>query len=325
MVGYQRNDSMTANQKLIAGCVSGVMTRFITQPLDVIKVRTQLQKKALSENERRKWFRTTRMILKEEGIAALWHGHNVGQIHSILAVSSQFYAYELSTKYTADTFGDSKFRPFLQFLCGIFAGCCSATLVLPLDVIRVRQMIVKEQYPSIIKGAREVYATGGILAFYQGLNASLLQMGPAVGISFGIFNLVQTLILSLLSECRDEKCKRASGNVHKPENLLLASTVAGSISGFISKTLTYPFDLVKRRMQISTHKADVRFQVPSTSKDLASCTGLAKCFVQLYKVEGLKGLYRGFKVTIYKAQLTSVVAFTTYELFCYAIREVKAR
>lgn len=36
----------------------------------------------------------------------------------------------------------------------------------------------------------------------------------------------------------------------KAEHLILASTVAGSTAGFISKTMTYPFDLAKRRMQI---------------------------------------------------------------------------
>lgn len=101
---------MTANQKLIAGCVSGVMTRFITQPLDVIKIRTQLRKRSLTAEERAKWFSTSRQILREEGLTAFWHGHSLGQVHSVLAFASQFYVYELATKYVANTAIDKPYK-----------------------------------------------------------------------------------------------------------------------------------------------------------------------------------------------------------------------
>lgn len=78
-----------------------------------------------------------------------------------------------------------------------------------------------------------------------------LQMGPAVGISFSVFRVVQQGILHYLSDCTEENCHLAPGNAHRPEYLLLASTTAGSIAGFVSKSMTYPFDLAKRRLQIA--------------------------------------------------------------------------
>jgi hypothetical protein len=75
-------------------------------------------------------------------------------------------------------------------------------------------------------------------------------MGPQVGLSFTTFQLLQQQILRLFHKC-DGECKHAPGNVHKPEYLLFATTIAGSCAGFISKTATYPFDLVKRRLQIA--------------------------------------------------------------------------
>ncbi|XP_059055340.1 mitochondrial thiamine pyrophosphate carrier-like [Achroia grisella] len=323
MVGYHKDDIMTPNQKLIAGCISGMATRFITQPLDIIKLRTQLQKMQALD-KKKIWFRTTRKILKEEGVTAFWAGHNLGQIHSILSVSSQFYMYELTTKYVAGLSHDRDKQPYLFFFCGVFSGCCCATLVIPIEVIRVRQMIVKDQYRGLLNGVREVYNYGGILGFYEGLSASLLQMGPSVGISFGVFRFLQPRILKYFHDCTTENCIHRSKNTNKPEHLLLASTVAGSIAGFVSKTITYPFDLAKRRLQIASHKEDLRYQIPSTSRNLAKCSNLPDCIINTLKTEGLRGLYRGWKVTIYKAQVTSVMAFTTYELVCYAIREVES-
>lgn len=68
-----------------------------------------------------------------------------------------------------------------RFLCGIFAGCCSSTLVNPLEVIRVRQMIINDQYGGLIKGAKAVYRYGGVTAFYEGLTANLLQVNVVCG------------------------------------------------------------------------------------------------------------------------------------------------
>ncbi|CAH0402118.1 unnamed protein product [Chilo suppressalis] len=325
MVGYVKDDIMTQSQKLFAGCVSGVMTRFITQPMDVIKIRQQLQKKSAFSRSLKRWFGTTRKIFREEGIRAFWHGYTLGQFHSILSVSSQFYVYEMATKQVENSQVDIKYKPFLLFLCGALAGGTTATIVMPLEVIRLRQMLVKDQYRGFLNGAKAVYRTGGILAFYEGLSASLMQMGPAAGISFSVFRNVQPLILGILKECTEESCKHVSGNVHKPEHLLVASTIAGGIAGFISKTVTYPFDLVKRRLQIASHQEDVRYRTPSTSKHLLKCTSLLGCLRDTYKSEGILGLFRGWKITIYKAQVTSVVAFTTYELMCYTIREFDVR
>ncbi|CAH2228373.1 jg17297, partial [Pararge aegeria aegeria] len=78
MVGYRQEDSLTPSQKLIAGSISGVVTRFVTQPLDVLKVRTQLQKKT-TESKSLTLYGISKKMLLEEGITAFWHGHILGQ------------------------------------------------------------------------------------------------------------------------------------------------------------------------------------------------------------------------------------------------------
>lgn len=75
MVGYHKDDPMKTEQKLVAGVFSGVMTRFITQPMDVIKVRTQLIRKP-----KKSIVRIGQKILTEEGILAFFQGHTLGQV-----------------------------------------------------------------------------------------------------------------------------------------------------------------------------------------------------------------------------------------------------
>lgn len=47
---------------------------------------------------------------------------------------------------------------------------------MPLEVVRVRQMMVQDQYKGLFNGMRRVYRYGGVPAFYSGLGASLLQV-----------------------------------------------------------------------------------------------------------------------------------------------------
>lgn len=101
MVGYDKNESLTPDQKLIASMLSGVITRSMTNPLDVVKVRAQLQKKAIS-NPNRQWFQITRTIIKETGVKSLWRGHYVGQVFcgpSIQYISPRLWLGSLQ-KYT---------------------------------------------------------------------------------------------------------------------------------------------------------------------------------------------------------------------------------
>ncbi|CAH4038978.1 unnamed protein product [Pieris brassicae] len=81
MVGFTKNEDMTPHQKIIAGCISGIVTRFITQPLDVLKIRTQLERR---KRRQRTLMETSRKIFFEEGMTAFWHGHNLGQKHTAI-------------------------------------------------------------------------------------------------------------------------------------------------------------------------------------------------------------------------------------------------
>lgn len=77
------------------------------------------------------------------------------------------------------------------------------------------------------------------------------QMGPQVGVSFGIFSYLQPLLLDYLNDCSGDSCnKSTSYNRYSARHLLIASSLAGSVSGLVGKTITYPLDLAKRRLQV---------------------------------------------------------------------------
>ncbi len=71
---------------VVAGFSSGCMTRFLCHPLDVLKIRFQLQiepiSRASSVSKYRTVSQTFSCIVREESMAALWKGHVSAQILS---------------------------------------------------------------------------------------------------------------------------------------------------------------------------------------------------------------------------------------------------
>src|SRR5277367_5695444 len=74
----------TKQQVIIAGGVAGLVSRFCIAPLDVVKIRLQLQPHSLSDPLSYRGikgpiykgaFSTIRAIVKQEGIRALWKGN----------------------------------------------------------------------------------------------------------------------------------------------------------------------------------------------------------------------------------------------------------
>ncbi|ELK30973.1 Mitochondrial thiamine pyrophosphate carrier [Myotis davidii] len=90
MVGYDPKADDRSISKLevaVSGSVSGLVTRALISPLDVIKIRFQLQIERLSHRDPNAKYhgilQAGRQILREEGPTAFWKGHIPAQLLSI--------------------------------------------------------------------------------------------------------------------------------------------------------------------------------------------------------------------------------------------------
>ena len=71
---------------VVAGFTSGCLTRFLCHPLDVLKIRFQLQIEPISRDSAVSKYRTVgqtfQCIIREESMYALWKGHVSAQLLS---------------------------------------------------------------------------------------------------------------------------------------------------------------------------------------------------------------------------------------------------
>ncbi|VDM16276.1 unnamed protein product [Hydatigera taeniaeformis] len=321
MVGFDvsKYQNVSSSDFLAAGCISGFCGRACVQPLDVVKVRFQLQVEPISTMQEsakyRSIFQAIRCIIKEEGLGAFWKGHLSSQILAVCYSGVQFTSFELYTRWCAHLLPKSgedgevcqTFASAVNFTCGCLAGVTSATCTQPLDVLKTR--FIAQGEPRVYNNLREAITTiarkEGFNGFFRGLSPSLLLTAPQTGLNFAVYKLTIHLI-SLWQT-------RVLGHPPPdPTNAgLVQSVFAGAFAGMVSKCTVYPMDVAKKRLQVQGfEEARNHFGSPLIVK------GLRDCIVKTWRNEGLEGLFKGLQPSILKACLSMGCRFAVYEKVC---------
>ncbi|XP_015927484.1 mitochondrial thiamine pyrophosphate carrier [Parasteatoda tepidariorum] len=319
MVGFERTSSQGRFHELdymTAGAVSGFVTRTLFQPLDVIKIRFQLQIEPIDGSRKSKYHgmaHAFKCILKEEGIQALWKGIVPAQFLSTTYGALQFVTFEILTQQAESNLPEKlqhDAKTLINFSCGALAGCVATTGSLPFDVLRTRLVAQGEPktYRNIFHAAKTMYCTEGFFSFYKGLAPTLVQITPNAGAQFAFYKLFQSLWNYMFKTDA------------KPPSMF-QSSFCGAASGTLAKMFIYPLDLIKKRIQVQGFEA-ARIQFGAVRR----YTGLIHCATCILKEEGVLGLYKGLWPSVLKAACTTGSHFLYYEetlkFLAYLHREV---
>lgn len=257
MVGYDpKKINLTTKEQAYVSVGTSVLTRLLIQPFDVIKIRYQVQYEPISKKSQLSKYRSLTQsistIVKEEGFFALWKGHLTGQVLSLSYNSAQFFWFELFTRYSIDKWSflsDTENKKFaLHFLCGGLAASCTVITNQPVDTIRTRLVTQGEPrvYNGIYDAIKKVYLNEGIKGFYRGTLPAILLVTPESAFRFGIYQFLNSHWSKLI-----EYLSVVQTKAHLDKDIgMIQSSVNGSLAGVTAKTIVYPFDLAKKRLQI---------------------------------------------------------------------------
>lgn len=294
IIKEKKLDKNSVTIQASAGAIGGCATRFFCQPLDVLKIRFQVQIEpvSLSSNSGvyKGVFQGFTHIINNEGWFALWKGHVAAQILSISFCTFQFSLFESITAYVFTRAPRlDAVSPGVNFTAGVSAGCMATVIAYPFDTIRTRLVVQGE--PKVYKGITDVISQmcgkEGALSLYRGLWPTLIQIGPYVGCQFALYRF--------LIEKYDEFVEKDSHNS-------LRSLSCGAIAGALSKTLVYPLDLTKKRLQMQGFAEKHNYK------------GLLDCLLITVKKEGPSALMKGLSPSLLKAFISSALQFYFYEL-----------
>jgi len=271
------------------GGFSGAIAKTITAPIERIKLVVQTQdanpKIRSGEVPRYKGIVDCGMrIYNEQGLRRFWDGNFTNCIRYFPT-----QAFNLAFK---DTFKGMfpKYNPKTEFasffganlVSGGLAAAGSLTIVYPLDYARTRLASDVGSGKKSFSGlgdciAKTVRGPGGFFALYTGYGVSVVGIVGYRGLQLGCFDTITGL------------------NPYKTDKGVLGAVTtfaAAQTAITIGAGATYPFDTVRRRLQMQSEKP--------VEEHIYKGTG--DCFKKIAAEEGLaKGLYKGFLANVVRS------------------------
>ncbi|TIA95784.1 hypothetical protein E3P96_03754 [Wallemia ichthyophaga] len=252
---------------LLAGGISGAASRTAVSPMERLKILQQVQ----SNSEYTRFWPSLLKMYTEEGFKGFYRGNYLNCLRIFPYSGIQFSTYEVVKVFLGGGRKDAHLSNLERLSAGAIAGCASVTATYPLDLVRSRLSIATAslglessrrdaQLGILGMGKKVYYEEGGIRALYRGSVVSCAGIAPYVGCSFAIYEALKPYVPVESNRCM----------------MLLI----GAVSGTISQTITYPCDVLRRKMQVNG--------IFGPKYD-----GSIDAVRHIVKSEGVKGLYRG--------------------------------
>ncbi|KAL1603995.1 mitochondrial thiamine pyrophosphate transporter [Paraconiothyrium brasiliense] len=291
-------------QVVAAGAIAGLISRFVIAPLDVIKIRLQLQVHSLSDPLSTRGVQgptykgtlgTLKYILREEGLTGLWKGNVPAELMYLCYGGIQFSAYKYGSTLLESIPAPYELPgPAVSFISGATAGACATTATYPLDLLRTRFAAqgTERVYTSLVASIRHIAQHEGPKGFFRGLGAGVSQIVPYMGLFFASYEGLKPVM------------------ANSPLALPFGGSdgISGIMASVFAKTAVYPLDTTRKRLQV---------QGPMRSKfvhrNIPMYSGVISTLVTISKREGMRGLYRGLTVSLLKAAPAASVTMWTYE------------
>lgn len=294
---------------LLAGGIAGAVSRTATAPFDRVKVYLITSQAASPATVGSLSAKTSGMsaigqgiwsIYQEGGLRGFWLGNGLNCMKIIPESAIKFFTYEYMKRFFAryvDGKSDSRdISGMSRFISGGIGGMASQLSIYPIETLKTRLMSSMSN-PGHVRGmallghtVHEMWARGGLRAFYSGLGAGLLGVFPYAAIDMSTFEGTKLFYL------------RYTG---KEEPGVLALLAFGSFSGSVGASIVYPLNLIRTRLQASGTPAH-----PTIYKNFFDAA------YQTYAKEGILGFYRGLVPTLAKVVPAVSISYVVYDHVC---------
>ena len=308
----------SVGDSMMAGAFAGMLSRVVVAPLDVIKIRMQVQVEpvggggTLGAGKYRGIAQCARTILKEEGARGLWAGTVPALFLWVPYTAVQFAALGEFKRVARENGGDPE-KPPLAFLGGAVAGATATVVTYPFDVMRT---VLAAQgsprvYDSLQDAAAGILKNRGPAGLYAGVGVTLLEIAPASAIQFGVYALLRDVVCShsASSSRTDQSSRRESISP-------LLNAACGFGAGSVARVIIHPLDVVKKRFQVAGLARSLRYGERVATAEFSS---FASAFATIFRKEGVRGFYKGLTPGLIKSAPASAITFAAYEVASRAI------
>ncbi|AAS54180.2 AGL311Cp [Eremothecium gossypii ATCC 10895] len=279
---------------LVAGGTAGLFEALCCHPLDTIKVRMQIYRRANEGTKPPGFLRTGANIYSGEGLLAFYKGLGAVVIGIIPKMAIRFSSYEFYRTLLADR-QTGVVSTGNTFLAGVGAGVTEAVLVVnPMEVVKIRLQAQhlhgaaeQQKYRNAIQAAYLIVKEEGIGALYRGVSLTAARQATNQGANFTVYSKLR------------ERLQEYHGSQNLPS---WETSLIGLVSGAIGPFSNAPLDTIKTRLQKD-----------KSTRNLSNWVRITTIGRQLVQEEGFRALYKGITPRVMRVAPGQAVTFTVYE------------
>jgi solute carrier family 25 (mitochondrial adenine nucleotide translocator), member 4/5/6/31 len=264
----------------MAGGVSGAVAKTATAPIERVKllIQTQDANPKIISGEVKRYTGIVdcfTRVASEQGVKAFWRG-NLTNIIRYFPTQAFNFAFKDSIKALFPRVDKNKeFGKFfmINMASGGLAGAGSLLIVYPLDYARTRLASDvgsgKQQFNGLIDCLTKTVKSSGISGLYNGVGVSVAGIIPYRGAYFGLFDTLSGY----------NPWQKNENGFYRAGSKFVCAQFSAISAGYAS----YPFDTIRRRLQMQSEKP----------KEEWVYSGTVDCFRKIVANEGTAALFKG--------------------------------
>lgn len=283
--------------KFSAGACAGVTTKSFIAPLERLKILFQIQgikiQGQLTSTAQYEYGTSMqfafRKILHDEGLTGLWRGNFANCLRVIPVYALKFTINDSIKEKLCSPGQSTRTLPFDKLLlAGMVAGGTQITITYPLELVRSRLAfgpafgVAYSGWDGIFGCIKDIWTKEGWRAFFKGLPATYCSGIPYVGFQMSFYEVFSRL---------------GPGEIWW-------TLIAGALAGVGAQTITYPGDVVRRRLQGNGMNGSAK-----------AYSSALDCWQKTIHREGFIGLYRGIHVAWLRCLPGAAIQFASYDFF----------
>merc|ERR1711909_190498 len=186
-----------------------------------------------------------------------------------------------------------------DFIAGGISAAVSKTAVAPIERVKLllqvqavsKQLTEAQKYKGMVDCFTRIPKEQGFMSFWRGNLANVIRYFPTQALNFAFKDKYKDMFLKDVDK-KTQFWRFFAGNL-----------ASGGAAGATSLCFVYPLDFARTRLAADVGKgpADREF------------SGLGNCLTKIFKADGLKGLYRGFGVSVQGIIIYRAAFFGLYD------------
>lgn len=290
--------SSDLRQELLAAGIGCAVADSLFNPLEIVKVRLQVEGGSGSIISSRRVYEEIVSIIRNEGVLQLWipglmptflrgllySGFRIGMYPTVRNLING----KISDEEDANNSKNSHF--VTKLIAGGLCGAIGSCIFSPLDLVRINFQRNPKIYPDTISAFRLIYASGGLRSLWCGSSATVMRATLLSGCQLSIYDQIKSFAASL----KMSDGTKSGNSVSFLEEGPMLHASASLLSGLIAQGFIMPIDTIKTKiMVVNTNDTSQSGKHQDWGPGSSSHTML-RAGSSILKEGGARAFFRGF-------------------------------